>query len=47
MIEIWRNLLRVFYGNQVNEYTKKELLVSLVAIIVLSLTALVIYINIY
>jgi hypothetical protein len=25
MIEIWRNLLRVFYGNQVDEYTKKEL----------------------
>ena len=47
MIEIWRNLLRVFYGNQVDDYTKKELVVSLVAIIVLSLTELVVYVNIY
>jgi len=47
MLEYWRNLLRVFYGNQVDDYTKKELVVSLVAIIVLSLTALVVYINIY
>jgi len=29
MIEYWRDLLRVFFGSQVDEYTKTELIISL------------------